>query len=539
MSVEDARDLQDLCRDYNITVIPQLNVMAHCLDLLTLQKFSHLAEHSAGQDWRTSAGNTLCATSLEVRRFIDALLADVFDVFESPIVHVGGDEVALLGECPRCQKRTEHRDKLDLYVAYLDRIRGLAARRGRRIGIWGDVLLNHHLHAPLREFRELIAPMREGAIIYDWHYDGASRRSLEFFVGEGFATVASSTTALYAAASPWPAQAQCLREFYADAIAAGAFGALTTSWENYAGLHEEHGNYLFAASGAAVWSGPEGLNLANFTTAEFEKAYALDRYGLRTDTLWRYLHAMGDLRGPVLGPLAPLNAANVRRCVYHSDNPLSVWQQYAPILKGAKLAQYRRALRQGRQLWQRLLRQVGAGDPYLHLHEGSLLTHEHLLKRLEMGERLYQLYDRAAEAQFKNPRRFVQLLRQAAAMLRAHQRDYDGVEKYLEAAHRELGMERASLRRIGATRKKTLELAGLLGSFATGRRPLPAFVLLGTMFLDQTRSAFYGEREHEWVEGPARFRRYSLASGPVVCELDSLRKRRRGVNRRCRHCRGE
>ena len=513
--------------------------MAHCLDLLTLQKFSHLAEHSAGQDWRTSAGNTLCATSLEVRRFIDALLADVFDVFESPIVHVGGDEVALLGECPRCQKRTEHRDKLDLYVAYLDRIRGLAAPRGRRIGIWGDVLLNHHLHAPSREFRELIAPMREGAIIYDWHYDGASRRSLEFFVGEGFATVASSTTALYAAASPWPAQAQCLREFYADAIAAGAFGALTTSWENYAGLHEEHGNYLFAASGAAGGPGRRGsTSPPNFTTAEFEKAYALDRYGLRTDTLWRYLHAMGDLRGPVLGPW-PLNAANVRRCVYHSDNPLSVWQQYAPILKGAKLTQYHRALRQGRQLWQRLLRQVGAGDPYLHLHEGSLLTHEHLLKRLEMGERLYQLYDRAAEASSRTRGVLSNCSHRRRRCCGAHQRDYDGVEKYLEAAHRELGMERASLRRIGATRKKTLELAGLLGSFATGRHPLPAFVLLGTMFLDQTRAPFTASGS---MNG-SRARRGSggtrWPAAPSCANWTRCARRRRGVNRRCRHCRGE
>jgi hypothetical protein len=521
---EDVRELQELCAPYHIMVVPQLNVLAHSLDLLTLQKFAGLAEYPAGRDRRTLAGDTLCSTSPAVRKIVDGILSDAMEIFDSPILHIGCDEVVNLGLCPRCLQQNPPQDKLSKYLGYIQRIAQVAREHGRRIGMWGDVLIKHR-SSTSAQHKELFARLRQDAIIYDWHYEGGSPQTLEYFVKEGFQTVACSTSAIYAVVSLWPAQSANQRLLFGDAIRAGAMGGLTTGWENYAGLHEEHGNYLFATGATALWSGPQGPCLAPDLPREpFERAFSLHRYGPKTDAITQYWHVLGDLLGPVLGPLAPLNGASVRRCLYQCDNVLEFWLHYGPILKGPALVRYRRGVRQARELWTRFRRQTaGSRDVALPLHEGPLLMHEHLLKRLEMSEALYRLYDRAAKAQFDDSRKFTRLLGQAAGALLAHERDFAPVERYLRAAYRVLGLELASLRRLQATRKKMRELAALFRSWPSGR-PLPAFVELHHMFLGQCVSGFYGDREHEWTEGPARFQRYTIFSGPVPSGLEQSRE---------------
>jgi hypothetical protein len=522
---DDVRELQELCAPYHIMVVPQLNVLAHSLDLLTLQKFAGLAEYPAGRDRRTLAGDTLCSTSPVVRKIVDGMLADALEIFDSPILHIGCDEVASIGICPRCLQQDSSTDKLSKYLGYIQRIAQVAREHGRRIGMWGDVLIKHR-STTSAQHKAFFDQLRRDAIIYDWHYEGGSPQTLEYFVKEGFQTIACSTSAIYAVASLWPAQSANQRLLYGDAIRTGAMGGLTTGWENYAGLHEEHGNYLFATGATALWSGPQGQCLApDLPQEQFERAYALHRYGPKTDAITKYWHVLGDLLGPVLGPLSPLNGASVRRCLYQSDNVLEFWLHYGPILKGPRLAQYRRGVKQARELWTRFCRQTaGSRDVALPLHEGPLVMHEHLLKRLDMTEALYRLYDQAAKAQFEAPRKFSRLLGQAAGVLLAHERDFPPVERYLRAAHRVVGLELASLRRLQATRKRMRELAALLRNFGTSPRPLPAFVELHHMFLGQCVSGFYGDREHEWTQGPARFQRYTIFSGPVPSGLEQSRE---------------
>ena len=63
-----------------------------------------------------------------------------------------------------------------------------------------------------------------------------------------------------------PAQATNQRLLFADAIAAGADGGMTTAWTNFTGLHEEQYNYLHATGAVMLWSGPDGEYLAKDLT---------------------------------------------------------------------------------------------------------------------------------------------------------------------------------------------------------------------------------------------------------------------------------
>jgi len=518
MTADEARDLDRLCRAYNVALIPQLNVLAHAGEILSLQKYHHLLEYPPKQDLRTVSGFNLCATSPAVRRFVDAMLHDVFAAFSADIIHVGGDEVSMLGECPDCLKRKGKLDKMGMYQHYFGRIRDLSQRKGRRIGIWGDMLLHYGQKAAPLERRRLLAPLREGVVIYDWHYGGGSPETVKFFVANGFETIACSSSNLCYSASVWPSQAVNQRLLFADALAAGALGGMTTAWCNFTGLHEEHLNYLFATGATALWSAPSGQAQApapGLTLAGFERAYCLQRYGLRSDTLTQYWHVLGDAGGPVLKALAPCNGVNVRKCLYHTDNVLTFWIHYSTNLRGAGLEGYRAGIQQARRLWNRVRRESReCTDVYLPLQEGPLLMHEHLLKRFEMTEALYALYAAAARAQYAQPATYARLLRRAAAQLLWHLEDFPPIEAYLVAARKQLGLDRSSILRVQATQRKTRELAAFLEHLAVAKRPLPAFSRLHGMFLGVTRTDWYGDREHEWALGPARFQRYTLENGP-------------------------
>jgi hypothetical protein len=512
MTPQEARDLDELCRSYGIALIPQLNVMAHSGELLSLQKYAHLAEHAPGQDHRMVSGFNLCATSPEVKRLVRGMLEDMFDAFSADLIHVGGDEVSVLGECPNCLKRKGKLDKLGLYLHYFDDIQKIARRRGRRIGIWGDMLLHYARPLPAPERKRVFAGLRDGTVIYDWHYSSGSPDTLAFFVEDGWDTIACSSTNLCYSAAMWPTQSENQRELFADAIRVGAMGGITTAWCNFTGLHEEQLNYLFASGATALWSGPTEKDLApGLSTDRFEQAYCLQRYDLRTTTVTRYAHAIGDASGPVLSPLAPYHNANLRKCLYHTDNVLTFWQHYAHILQGGPLNKYRAGVAGARRLWRQVEREARTcDDPYLVLQEGPLLMHEHLLRRFDMTEALYRRYDQAARAQFADPRRCARLLNEVAGLLLRHVDDFPPIERYLATARRLVGLDRSSILRVRATRRKARELAAFLKHLAVAERPLPAFSQFSGMFFGVVRTDWYGDREHEWAEGPARFQRYTI-----------------------------
>lgn len=518
MTADQARELDAYCLDHNIQLIPELNVMAHSGEVLTLERYHHLTEHGPKEDQRMMAGFNLCASSPETHRLIDAMLGDMFDAFSSDIIHVGGDEVSSIGQCPRCRKAFKGMSRQEIYLKYFGRVRDVARKAGRRIGIWGDMLLHYYQDAPAAERARVLHPLRDGIVIYDWHYTGGSPSTLKFFTSEGFDTVACSSTNLCYSNSVWPRQAGHQAALFADAIAAGAMGGMTTAWCNYVGLHEEQLNYLFASGGTALWSGPKGGDLApGLPTGAFDRAYCLQRYGLPDTKLTNYFHTLGDASGPVLAPLGPLMGANLRKCLYHTDNVLTMWVQYAGILTPPNLAQYKKGLAQARKLWNAAARRsVATRDQYFTLLEGPLLTHEHLLKRFEMTQAVYKLYAQAAQAQFVKPARCTALLNQAAAKLLGHLKDFPPVDRYIGRATRELGLDDGTLLRVAATKRGIRDLADFLKYLDRAERALPAFGQLNAIFMRESRTDWYGDREHEWTKGPARFRRYTLEGGPWV-----------------------
>lgn len=507
MAVADARELDSLCNAYNITLIPMLNTLAHCGEILGTQRYHDLIEHAPYVHPATATNYDLCASNPKTHALVDALLGDIMDYFSSGIIHVGGDEVVHMGECELCA--ATGRSKLEIYLDYFGRIRDVCAARGRKIGIWGDMLLHHLTEAEESARKEAFGRL-DGVVIYDWHYMGGSPESLKLFVDAGMETIACSSTKLGQSTGMWMGQSSCQRMLFGDAIAAGAQGCMTTAWLNYLGVHEEQWNYLHATGGTAAWSGPNGDDLAPGLSRErMERAYLLQRYDMKDDTLTRFWHVLGDAKGPVVQALRPMHGAQPRRCVLHTDNVLTAWRDYGAILQGEKLEQYRTGLREARELWDKLEADK-AKDPYLPLMVGPLLIHEHLLSRIDATARMYTAYEEAARAQYDEPERCAALLWRAADVLLNHLGDFIPLEDYLATMRRKLGLERSSIQRLRATQAGMLKLARFLRHPAALKRPLPAFPWLHNVFLGKGLNDYYLDREHDWASGPAQFQRHGV-----------------------------
>lgn len=512
MTPADARDLDALCQAYGITLIPMLNTLGHCGELLATQRFQRLSEFKPPEDPRMTRPFNLCASSRNVERLVDGMLDDLMGCFSAATIHVGGDEVSCIGECPTCKRRSSTWTAFERYARYYGRILDRLHTRGRRGGIWGDMLLHYSEKQSATERETLFRPWREKhAVIYDWHYDSGGLETLQRFVGAGLETVACSSTNLCWCASLWPAQRVHQRDLFADAVRAGAAGGLTTDWGNVTGLHHEQFNYLHATAGTLLWSGADGEQMApGLTLARFEAAWEFQRYGLRSGALTDYLHTLGDAKGPVLSPL-PVRGHGLRKCLYHTVNPLDFWAWAGGTLKGSRLARYKAGVARARRLWDTVIRDTGQGtDRYLRHLEGPLLGHEHLIDRLTTLASVYQRYDQAARCQYDNPALFGTLMDEASQLCVDHSRRFHAVQKYLTGLRQALGMEQSSIHRLRAVQTNLRELAAFLRHSKHSKRPLPAFQQLHNVFMEPFRTMWYGDREHEWAAEPTRFRRFSL-----------------------------
>lgn len=516
MTPDDARDLQALCRSYHIELVPMLNLLGHAGELLGAQRYHHLLECKPEDDSRTLHGADLCPSSPATREVVRRQLSDIMAAFPGTLVHVGGDEVGRFGECRECARRLAAVGRLGLYLEHFNAIREQAAAQGRRIGIWGDMLLHYREEWDRDRNQAAIEALRQDAVIYDWHYSGASAETLAFFANRGFETVACSSSHLCYTASPWLGQVENQRLLFRDAQTAAAAGGLTTSWMNHQGLHDELYNLFFASGAAMLWTGAgerKGWVVPGLSQKDFETTYSLQRYGFQDAALPAYWHLLGDATGPVLALLQPLEEANLRKCVLHTDNVLTFWRQYAPMLRGDGLQRYRRALEDAG----RLLGGLGEAplpDPYLYLQAGPLLLHRHLANRFEHCERAYEHYAQAAEAQETDGTRFVEELEAAAAEFDAHRDDFTPLALYLEECAERFGLDRASLLRLQATMDHVRQLAAFLRALKADYRLLPEFAQLEDVFLRAPETHYWIDREHEWGLGPLAFRRYSVQSQP-------------------------
>jgi len=199
-SVSGAAQIKKLlaeCRAHKVRLIPQFQCLGHQSwkkdTAPLLAKYPQFDETpGAYPDNEGIYCRSWCPLHPQVNKVVFALMDELIEVFEADALHVGMDEVFLLGEedCPRCRGK----DKAELFAKavndYYDHL-----VRGRKIEMlmWGDRLIDASKcnygkwEASANGTARAIDLISKDIIICDWHYElRQAYESVPMFLEKGF-----------------------------------------------------------------------------------------------------------------------------------------------------------------------------------------------------------------------------------------------------------------------------------------------------------------------------------------------------------------
>jgi len=196
-SKESVKKLADECKKNNVRLIPQFQCLGHqswkasTFPLLT--KYPQFDE-TPGK-YANNEGiycRSWCPLHPEVNPIIFELMDELIEAFEAGALHVGMDEVFLIGEdaCPRCKGKP----KAELFAkAVNDYHNHIAGQRKIEMLMWADRLIDAgkinygKWEASANGTAEAIDLIPKDIIICDWHYGRRQAyESIPMFLEKGF-----------------------------------------------------------------------------------------------------------------------------------------------------------------------------------------------------------------------------------------------------------------------------------------------------------------------------------------------------------------
>ena len=185
---EQLRSFLAHCKDNYIEVIPLFQTLGHMGWLFYNDNHLEMAEDPA----TPYAYNP---SHPAVYPLMDAILEEVFELFDSDYLHIGHDEITMRGTFPYQPENVAkgiQQVVLDDIMHYYD----MCKKRGKRIMIWHDMILTGgecpnasgmHISNVKETFRDLLP---RDIIIADWQYNGdnahAHYRDVKLLKEEGF-----------------------------------------------------------------------------------------------------------------------------------------------------------------------------------------------------------------------------------------------------------------------------------------------------------------------------------------------------------------
>ncbi len=204
LSKAEVKKLVAVCRQNQIRIIPQINLLGHQSwatkesNLLNVYPQFDETPHvkmPEKYEWPNADGlycKSYCPLHPEVHTIVFNLVDEICEVFETDAFHAGMDEVFYIGDdkCPRCSGR----DKAELFAGEVNLIRNHLALNKRKLWIWGDRLIDGKTtgmgmwEASMNNTHRAIDLIYKDVMICDWHYERPDQTAV-YFATKGFQVV--------------------------------------------------------------------------------------------------------------------------------------------------------------------------------------------------------------------------------------------------------------------------------------------------------------------------------------------------------------
>jgi Glycosyl hydrolase family 20, catalytic domain len=204
LSDTDIKKIATACKQNNIRVIPQINLLGHqswanrTHNLLRVYPDFDETPHVKMPEkyqWPNADGlycKSYCPLHPGVHKIVFELMDEICDVFDAKAFHAGMDEVFYIGDdkCPRCSGI----DKAELFAGEVRAIRDHLSQKGRQLWIWGDRLIDGKTtglgmwEASYNNTHRAVDMIPKDVVICDWHYERPDKTAV-YFAMKGFKVV--------------------------------------------------------------------------------------------------------------------------------------------------------------------------------------------------------------------------------------------------------------------------------------------------------------------------------------------------------------
>ena len=249
---EEIVELDLLCRDHEIELVPNQNSFGHMHRWLSRPRYAALAEthDEFTTPWNRRIRGPFSLSPVDpgsielVRSLYDELLPH----FTSRLVNVGCDETVDLGQ-GRSKDVCERRGTGRVYLDFLMQVYDDVTARGRQMQFWGDIIVQHP---------ELVPELPKDVIALEWGYEANhpfasdcahfQASGLEFYVCPGTSSWCSISGRTDNALGN-------LRSAAEEGLKHGARGYLITDWGDLGHWQVLPISYLgFAVGAAFAWA---------------------------------------------------------------------------------------------------------------------------------------------------------------------------------------------------------------------------------------------------------------------------------------------
>ncbi|WP_294630163.1 beta-N-acetylhexosaminidase [uncultured Bacteroides sp.] len=149
---DELRELIRYAAMYGIEIIPEVDLPGHCLALLAALpqlsckggEFEAYPEESDGKERKRAGENMLCVGNPKTYEFVEDLVTELADLFPSPFIHLGGDEVSthIWEECPKCRQLYKERNMTswhELQDYFTRQVSRIVRSKGKKMIGWDEI----------------------------------------------------------------------------------------------------------------------------------------------------------------------------------------------------------------------------------------------------------------------------------------------------------------------------------------------------------------------------------------------------------------
>ena len=142
---DDIREVVAYAQARHIMIVPEIEMPGHCS--AALSAYPQFSCFGGPYNTDMSGGvfdGVYCAGNDETFTFLDNILTEVFDLFPSPYIHIGGDEVTTnnWARCPKCQARLKEEGlhkNIELESYFIRRMEKFVNAHHKNLVGWSEI----------------------------------------------------------------------------------------------------------------------------------------------------------------------------------------------------------------------------------------------------------------------------------------------------------------------------------------------------------------------------------------------------------------